>query len=81
MSALPNLFDLCEEEHISFDGEFLTVWHFVAHDEPNSKKRESLLPETSKKNMGRHWATFLLILFSVFISLPDAVAATYSLPF
>jgi hypothetical protein len=50
-------------------------------DEPNSKKWESLLPETSKKNMGRHWATFLLILFSVFISLPDAVAATYSLPF
>jgi hypothetical protein len=26
-----SLFDLCEEEHISFDGEFLTVWHFVAH--------------------------------------------------
>jgi hypothetical protein len=50
-------------------------------DEPNSKRRDSLLPETSKKKMGTLWATFLLILFSVFISLPEAVAATYSLPF
>jgi hypothetical protein len=50
-------------------------------DEPNSRKRESLLPETSKKNMGTFWATFLLMLFFVFISLPDAVAATSTLAF
>jgi hypothetical protein len=50
-------------------------------DEPNSRKRESLLPKTSTKNMGTLGATFLLMLFSVFISLPDAVAATYSLLF
>jgi hypothetical protein len=50
-------------------------------DEPNSRKIESLLPETSKKNMGTLWATFLLMVFSVFISPPDAVATTYTLPF
>jgi hypothetical protein len=50
-------------------------------DEPNGRKRESLLPETSKKNMEMLRATFLLVLFSVFISLPDAVVATYSLYF
>jgi hypothetical protein len=49
-------------------------------DEPNNRKRECLLPETSKKNMGTLGATFLLMLFSVFISLPVAVAATYSFP-
>jgi hypothetical protein len=26
-----SLFDLCEEEGISFDGEFFTVWHLVVH--------------------------------------------------
>jgi hypothetical protein len=50
-------------------------------DEPNNRKRECFLPETSNKNMGTLGATFLLMLLSVFISLPDAVAATYSLPF
>jgi hypothetical protein len=29
-------------------------------DEPNCRKRESLLPETSKKNVGTVGATFLL---------------------
>jgi hypothetical protein len=47
-------------------------------DEPNCRKRESLLLETSKKNMGTVGATFLLLLFSVFISLPGALAARYS---
>jgi hypothetical protein len=50
-------------------------------DEHNSRKRECLLTETSKKNMETLGATFLLMLFSVFTSLPDAVAVTYSLPF
>jgi hypothetical protein len=45
-------------------------------DEPTSRKRECLLPETSKKFMGTLGATFLLMLFSVFISLPDAIVAT-----
>jgi hypothetical protein len=49
-------------------------------DEPNNRKREIFLPETSKKNMGTLRDTFVLMLFSVFISLPDAVATTYSLP-
>jgi hypothetical protein len=47
-------------------------------DEPNCRKRESLLPETYKKNVGTVGATFLLLLFSVFISLPGALAARYS---
>jgi hypothetical protein len=47
-------------------------------DEPNYRKRESLLLETSKKNMGTVGATFLLLLFSVFISLPGALAARYT---
>jgi hypothetical protein len=48
----------------------------------NSRKRKTLLPETLKKNMGTVGVTFLLMLFSFFISLPDdAVAARYSLLF
>jgi hypothetical protein len=43
---------------------------------PTGRKRASLLLVTSKKNMGMLQATFLLVLFSVFISLPDIVAAT-----
>jgi hypothetical protein len=31
--------------------------------------------------MGAVGATFQVMLFSIFISLPDVVAATYSLPF
>jgi hypothetical protein len=49
-------------------------------DEPNSRKRESLLPKTSMKNLGTLGATFLHMLFSVFVSLPNAVAATYVAP-
>jgi hypothetical protein len=47
-------------------------------DEPNCRKRESLLPETSKKNVGTVGTTFLLLISSVFISLPVALAARYS---
>jgi hypothetical protein len=50
-------------------------------DEPNCRKRESHFCETSKKNKGAAGATFLVMLLSIFISLPDAVVATYSLPF
>jgi hypothetical protein len=50
-------------------------------DEPNCRKRESHFCETAKKNMGAVGGTFLVMLFSIFISLPDAVTATYSLPF
>jgi hypothetical protein len=50
-------------------------------DECNCRKRESHFHETSKKNMGAVGATFLVMLFSILISLPDAVAATYSLTF
>jgi hypothetical protein len=50
-------------------------------DEPNCRKRESHFCETAKKTMVAVGGTFLVMLFSIFISQPDAVAATYSLPF
>jgi hypothetical protein len=33
-----SFFDLCEEEDISFDGEFLTVWHFAVHGSAQQQK-------------------------------------------
>jgi hypothetical protein len=50
-------------------------------DERKCRKRESHFREMTKEDMGAVGATFLVMLFSILISLPDAVAATYSLPF